>query len=584
MRQRWVARPLLAAALRLFVLIVPALAGMAAAWGVTELLADPSGMAETIGWWTALVGAAVAAVVVTQRLAKRLLPLAWLLHLTLSFPDRAPSRLAIARQAARRRTLRKAAEHARTEGLGDDAHAAAARALVLVAALGAHDRLTRGHSERVRRLADVLAEEAGVSAKDRDRLRWAALLHDIGKLAVPGEILNKPDRPDAAEWMTLRRHPQEGDRLVAPLVAWLGPWAAAVAHHHEKWDGSGYPLGLEGEDISLGGRILAIADAYEVMTAARPYKTPLRPHAARQELVAAAGTQFDPLLVRHFLAVSLGKLWWLIGGSAVVSLVPWLAGLWTAPAGAAIRRTGSGPATAAAAVGVLALAGVVAPNTTPVRSDPAPVGSAAPQTPPATTPALLPAPAPVTTEVAASAVGPAPISPEGRPVSGVPVVPPAVVPPPDTSGPAPAGPTTGDPAPSEPATAPPAQEPGATDPPAPSGPLFSARGQLLLPGLLGLTSAQMQADCGAPASQGLDALVFDLPPAARVAGAAVRLTGSDLLGLHNLDARFYSEDCQLLGSLAGPAPDEVGTLPAGTRFVVVTDRLGIATAVELTVG
>jgi hypothetical protein len=94
----------------------------------------------------------------------------------------------------------------------------------------------------------------------------------------------------------------------------------------------------------------------------------------------------------------------------------------------------------------------------------------------------------------------------------------------------------------------------------------------------------MQADCGAPASQGLDALVFDLPPAARVAGAAVRLTGSDLLGLHNLDARFYSEDCQLLGSLAGPAPDEVGTLPAGTRFVVVTDRLGIATAVELTVG
>jgi hypothetical protein len=572
---RWVARPFLASLIRLFVLVVPAVAGMVAAWAVTRVLGDPSGVAETLGWWTALIAAAVTAVVITQRLAKRLLPLAWLLHLTLAFPDRAPSRLNIARRAAQGRALRKAALDARSVGLGDDATAAASRALILVAALGVHDRRTRGHSERVRSLADVLAEEAGVSEEDRDRLRWAALLHDIGKLAVPGEILNKPDRPDDAEWEALRRHPEEGNRLVAPLVAWLGPWAAAVAHHHEHWDGTGYPRGLAGEDISLGGRILAIADAYEVMTASRPYKAPQRPHAARQELVAAAGAHFDPVLVRHFLAVSLGKLWWLIGGSAVLSLVPWLAGLWTAPAGAAIRRTGSGPATAVAAVGVLALAGVVAPATSPTHTRPSPVEAAAPAEAPAGAESALPAvpfsaavSLPATTSpptTVPAPVGPArPVPPSGSTTTTAPEAPPpptveerlVALPPPEPESP----------------------------PPAEPGPLFSGRGQLVLPALLGLTQTEMQAGCGAPSSQGLDALVFDLPPAARVGGAPVRLTGSDLLGLHNLDAAFYSESCELLGRLAGPAADETGSLPAGTRFVVVTDRLGIATAVELVVG
>src|SRR5688500_6115546 len=322
----------------------------------------------------------------------------------MAFPDRTPSRMVTARRAASRRARRKALDRLGESGLGRNAGEASEAALVLVAALGAHDRRTRGHSERVRTLADLLAKEAGLSDEERDKLRWGALLHDIGKLAVPGAILNKPDRPNEEEWATLQRHPEEGEHLVEPLVTWLGPWAGAVGHHHEKWDGTGYPRGLAGEDISLGGRILAIADAYEVMTAARPYKSPQRPNAARKELVAAAGAHFDPVLVRHFLAVSLGKLWWLIGGSAVLSLVPWLAGLWTAPAGAAIRHAGSGPVTAAAAVGALALAGVVAPAATPLRSDPAPVEAAAPATIPEAPPA---------SEVAATALaaGPAPAAP-----------------------------------------------------------------------------------------------------------------------------------------------------------------------------
>jgi hypothetical protein len=363
---------------------------------------------------------------------------------------------------------------------------------------------------------------------------------------------------------------------VAPLVAWLGPWAAAVAHHHERWDGTGYPRGLAGEDISLGGRILAIADAYEVMTAARPYKSPQRPHAARQELVAAAGEQFDPVLVRHFLAVSLGKLWWLIGGSAFLSLVPWLAGLWTVPAGAAIRRTGSGPVTAAAAVGALALAGVVAPVATPLRAGTAPVETAAPVTTPEA--ALAP-----TTEVAAAGLPPAGIPLEIAAPGLPPAVLPAVVPPPVTEpGPAPVIPAADGPAASDPAAVPPAGSPPPA--PVPPGPLFSASGTLLLPGLLGLTSAQMQSGCGTPASQGVDALVFDLPPEARVARAPVQARGSDLLGLHNLDVAFYSETCELVGSLATAAADEAGPLPAGTRFAVVTDRLGIATSVQFQVG
>src|SRR5205085_7550418 len=143
----------------------------------------------------------------------------------------------------------------------------------------------------------------------RDRLRWAALLHDIGKLEVPASILNKPDRPDEAEWVQLRRHPETAARLLAPLHEWLGEWKLAAEHHHEHNDGSGYPRGLRGEGISLGGRIVCVSDCFETMTAARPYKTAMSAGAARGELVRFAGTQFDPMVCRSFLNISLGRLW-----------------------------------------------------------------------------------------------------------------------------------------------------------------------------------------------------------------------------------------------------------------------------------
>src|SRR5581483_206979 len=192
-----------------------------------------------------------------------------------------------------------------------------------------------------------------LSAEDRSKLRWASLLHDIGKLRVSHDILNKPGRPSAEEWEELRRHPQEGARLAGPIIDWLGELGPAIAHHHERWDGGGYPLGLAGERISLGGRIVAVADAFETMTAARAYKKPMRPEAARQELVACAGAHFDPAVVRAFLQISLRKVTRAVGLSAWVAQFPTLGRI-----GPFLEQAGSTMASAAVA-GALA-AGVAA--------------------------------------------------------------------------------------------------------------------------------------------------------------------------------------------------------------------------------
>jgi putative nucleotidyltransferase with HDIG domain len=580
-RNRWKARPFAAALLRLFIIVVPAVAGALAAWETGRVLPEPSGFWPTVAWFAALVAVAVAVVLVVQRAALRLLPLAWLFTLTLAFPDRAPSRLATARRAASRRQQHKALDRLAENGLGRDAAEAADAALVLVAALGAHDRRTRGHSERVRTLADLLAEEAGVADDDRDRLRWAALLHDIGKLAVPGAILNKPDRPDAEEWATLRRHPEEGAHLVEPLVTWLGPWAGAVAHHHEKWDGTGYPQGLSGEDISLGGRILAIADAYEVMTAARAYKKPLSAATAREELVASSGSHFDPNLVRAFMGVSLGALWWAAGASAALAQVPLLARVSGAPGFARIRAGLAGSATAVATVTALVVAGAVGGGNTSSKTAVARTQVAAPATPPATAPVLptAPAPEPALEAAAAPAISPGLVVPT-RAVPSIDEVLKGVAP---TTTPAPTGP----PPPTSPAPG-----PAPADVPPPSSPApapYTAQGQLLAPDLLGrlglgLTDPGPPGGCGPSASQGLDAWVFQLPDDAPGAGAPVKATGSDLLGLHNLAVTFLSQSCAVVGQLDTEAADEAGVLPPGTRFVIVSDRSGVGTTVALTVG
>lgn len=239
----------------------------------------------------------------------------------------------------------------------------AQQVLELTVALSVHDRATRGHSERVQVITDMITRELHLPEEDRARLRWAALLHDIGKLKVPTRVLNKPSQPDAREWTILRRHPAEGARIVAPLLSWLTDWGEAVAQHHEQLDGSGYPLGLRGSQISRGARIVAVADVFEVITAPRAYRRPVSVAEARQELVRVSGSQLDPKVVRAFLNVSVGELWQVVGLGAILCQLPLVArllGMFSRPL--PLLR---GSTAAADAAGALLVAGLNPPAQVP---------------------------------------------------------------------------------------------------------------------------------------------------------------------------------------------------------------------------
>lgn len=348
---RWRPRPLLSFGLRVVSVLVPAAVGAASAYAFVGVAPMPRGVA-LVPWVLGLVATSTVATALAEHFGKRFLPLAVLFRLSLVFPDRAPSRFAMARGAGNVRQLERRIREAREGGVDPEPVRAAEQILSLVAALSAHDRKTRGHSERVRAFTDLVAGELKLSEHDRDRLRWAALLHDVGKIHVPARILNKPGRPDAREWEQLQAHPTMGARIAEPLMPWLGSWGHAIEQHHERYGGGGYPHALEGEEISLAARIVGVADAFEVMTAARSYKKPMSVPAARRELAACAGEQFDPAIVRAFLNVSLGRLWWTVGPMSWTALAPILGPVQRASGQLAAAATG---ATAAAVVGVAGL-------------------------------------------------------------------------------------------------------------------------------------------------------------------------------------------------------------------------------------
>jgi hypothetical protein len=305
--------------------------------------------------------ASIVAFAVVERLARRFLPLAALLRLSLVFPDCAPSRFSVAMRATSVKKLQRWAEEAHGD---DEIPALAEKVVTLASALNAHDRRTRGHSERSRAMADLIAEELQLSPAEANEVRWGAFLHDIGKLLVPAEILNKPGAPTPREWVILQGHPAEGARLVEPLRPFLGSGVDAVGAHHEHFDGSGYPHRLVGEEISLVARIVAVADSFEVMTAVRSYKRPMTAQAARAELVRQSGTQFDPRIVRAFLNVPLGRLHWALGLVAWVTEIPFLTVIPRAAAqvsavtgGGTVLSTSALSSIATVSLGAMAVAG-----------------------------------------------------------------------------------------------------------------------------------------------------------------------------------------------------------------------------------
>jgi diguanylate cyclase (GGDEF)-like protein/putative nucleotidyltransferase with HDIG domain len=171
----------------------------------------------------------------------------------------------------------------------------------LARAVDARDAYTGSHSQRVADLSASIATQLGLPESDVKLVHTAGKLHDLGKLAVPEELLHKPDLT-SAERLVIERHPEIGFRMLESLGA--EPVALWVLHHHEWWDGSGYPDGLAGRDIPLGSRIIIVADSYDAMTANPLFRQPLDREAAMHELERGAGTQFDPHIVAAFVAAA----------------------------------------------------------------------------------------------------------------------------------------------------------------------------------------------------------------------------------------------------------------------------------------
>ena len=174
-------------------------------------------------------------------------------------------------------------------------------------ALDVRDSETEGHSRRVVEYMELIIAEMRVAPDHLATLRRGALLHDIGKIGVPDNVLRKPAALSEAEWVVMKRHPEHGARIISQ-IPFLEDVSRIVRHHHERWDGKGYPDGIAGESIPLGARIFAVADSFDAMTSDRPYRRAMTVEEARAEVARCRGTQFDPEIVDAFERVPVDRL------------------------------------------------------------------------------------------------------------------------------------------------------------------------------------------------------------------------------------------------------------------------------------
>jgi len=163
----------------------------------------------------------------------------------------------------------------------------------------ARDPYTRGHSSRVAKIAKSIAEELGWSKEELELIDWGGMLHDVGKIGIPDRVLNKPGKLTDQEYEMIKSHPFIGAQIVKG-VSFLEPIIPYIQDHHERIDGKGYPHGLVGENISIKGRLLAVADTFDAMTTDRPYRKGFDPEDALKKIVSSADTQFDPKIVEAF--------------------------------------------------------------------------------------------------------------------------------------------------------------------------------------------------------------------------------------------------------------------------------------------
>ncbi len=169
----------------------------------------------------------------------------------------------------------------------------------LAAAIEVKDRYTSGHTKRVGAYADAIVDQLPIIDSEKEKIRLAGVLHDIGKIGVPDRILLKPGTLTESEWEEMRRHTEAGFDIVS-RVAGLEEIAEILRHHHERFDGSGYPRGLRGDEIPFASRVIAVADTFDAIVTDRPYRPAMAPSEARSIILSHAGTHFDPVVVAAF--------------------------------------------------------------------------------------------------------------------------------------------------------------------------------------------------------------------------------------------------------------------------------------------